>query len=85
MIKIYNCGAKPYPDPEVSGTRWKFIGDSPSAGVRTSVGAEVMFCNNTRLTFFACQKDAAGAALKKAATALGSGSTLKVAAPEHWA
>ena len=32
-----------------------------------------MFCNNTRLSFFACQKDAAGAALKKAAPALGSG------------
>ena len=29
----------------------------------------------------ACQKDAAGAALKKAAPGLGSGSTLKVAAP----
>ena len=48
-----------------------------------------MFCHNTRLSFFACQKDAAGAALKKAASALGSGqqkkigsgSTLKVAAP----
>ena len=34
-----------------------------------------MFCNNTRLFFFACQKDAAGArpALKKAAPSLGSG------------
>ena len=32
-----------------------------------------MFCNNTRLSFFACQKNAAGAALKKAAPALGSG------------
>ena len=32
-----------------------------------------MFCNNTRLSFFACQTDAAGAALKKAAPALGSG------------
>ena len=32
-----------------------------------------MFCHNTRLSFFACQKDAAGAALKKAAPALGSG------------
>ena len=29
--------------------------------------------NNTRLSFFACQKDAAGAALKKAAPNLGSG------------
>ena len=34
-----------------------------------------MFCNNTRLSFFAGQKDAAraGAALKKVAPALGSG------------
>ena len=34
-----------------------------------------MFYNNTRLSFFACQKDAAGAgtALKKAAPALDSG------------
>ena len=45
-----------------------------------------MFCNNIRLSFFACQKDAAGAgaSLKKAAPAkqkFGSGSTLKVAAP----
>ena len=47
-----------------------------------------MFCHNTRLSFFACQKDAAGATLKKAAQALvsgqqqkiGSGSTLKVVA-----
>ena len=36
-----------------------------------------MFCNNTRLSFFACQKDAAGAALKKAAPALGSGQIKK--------
>ena len=48
-----------------------------------------MFCHNTRLSFFACQKDSAGAALKKAAPALGSGSILKVrlqAAPaqQHW-
>ena len=46
-----------------------------------------MFCHNTRLSFFACQKDAAGAALKKrlrlsapANKKIGSGSTLKVAA-----
>ena len=45
-----------------------------------------MFCNNNNKAFlFACQKDAAGAALKKAALALankkiGSSSTLKVAA-----
>ena len=32
-----------------------------------------MFCHQTRLSFFACQKDAAGAALKKAAPAQGSG------------
>ena len=47
-----------------------------------------MFCNNTRLSFFACPKDAAGAraTLKKAAPALGSGSTLEVAtpAPQRW-
>ena len=45
-----------------------------------------MFVTRTRLSFFACQKDAAGAgtALKKAAPAnkkIASGSTLKVAAP----
>ena len=32
-----------------------------------------MFCNTTRLTFFPCQKDAAGAALIKAAPALSYG------------
>ena len=51
-----------------------------------------MFCN-TRLSFFACQKDAAGAELKKEAPVfgsgqikIGSGSSLKVAAPapQHW-
>ena len=38
-----------------------------------------MFCNNTRLSFFHCQKDAAGAeaALKKAAPALVSGQQKK--------
>ena len=44
-----------------------------------------MFCHNNKAFLFACQKDAAGAALKKAALALankkiGSSSTLKVAA-----
>ena len=32
-----------------------------------------MFCHNNKAFLFACQKDAAGAALKKAAPALGSG------------
>ena len=49
-----------------------------------------MFFHNTRLSFFACQKDAVGAALKRrhrlrlstpANKKIGSGSTLKVAAP----
>ena len=45
-----------------------------------------MFDTRTRLFFFACLRDAAGAALKNAAPAptkkkIGSGSALKVAAP----
>ena len=47
-----------------------------------------MFDTRTRLLFFACLKDAAGAALKNAAPApgsdlqkFGSGAALKVAAP----
>ena len=42
-----------------------------------------MFCHNNKAFLSACQKDAAAAALKKAALdpALGSSSTLKVAAP----
>ena len=45
-----------------------------------------MFDTRTRLLFFACLKDAAGAALKDAAPAptykkIGSGAALKVAAP----
>ena len=43
-----------------------------------------MFCHNQILFFIACQKDAAGADLKKVAPAnikVGSDSTLKVAAP----
>ena len=47
-----------------------------------------MFDTRTRLLFFACLKDAAGAALKNAAPApgsdqkkIGSGAALKVAAP----
>ena len=38
-----------------------------------------MFCHNTRLSFFACQKDAAGATLKKAAPAPGGSSQQKIA------
>ena len=37
-----------------------------------------MFCNNTRLSFFHCQKDGAEAALKKAAPALVSGQQLQL-------
>ena len=47
-----------------------------------------MFCHNNKAFLFSCQKDAAGAALKKAGPALGSGqkkigygSTLKLSAP----
>ena len=43
-----------------------------------------MFDTRTRLFFFACLKDAAGAALKNAAPTkkkIGSGAALKVAAP----
>ena len=45
-----------------------------------------MFCHNNKAFLFACHKDAAGAALKRrlsapANTKIGSGSTLKVAAP----
>ena len=50
------------------------------------VAFESHFVTRTRLSFFACQKDAAGAAFKKASPApankkIGSSSTLKVAAP----
>ena len=40
-----------------------------------------MFDTRTRLSFFACQKDAAGSGLTNAAQAPALGSTLKVAAP----
>ena len=45
-----------------------------------------MFDTRTRLSFFACQKDTAGAASASANKKIGSGSTLKVAipAPQHW-
>ena len=52
-----------------------------------------MYDTRTRLFFFACLKDAAGAALQNAAPAptnkkigSGSGAALKVAAPapQHW-
>ena len=64
---------------------FSLLDSSPDPG-----GKKSCFVTTTRLSFFACQKDAAGAgaALKKAAPALvsgqrkiSSGSTLKVAAP----